>query len=421
MSALENNERSTVSEKISNNNYESDIKYMLRYTKRLLEILGIWQMVTNDTSLKSKLLSRISVILCLVSMAFLLVPTGLHISLRVRDFASARVSLGYFSPCVASVLKYAFIIYHSKNIKFCLKHMESDWMNVVGHHDRTIMIKNVKVEHVITAASGLLLYSGGVFLHAVMPLIKGPSLNSRNETIRPIVYPGYDFFLDPQITPTYEIIFCTICFSAFIRFTVTLTAVNLTALFVNHTCGQAQIVVSRLEKLFDHINNDATNEREIERRISFLVLRHVRGLRLSTIIDQILKEICLVEVVTATLILCLLEYYVVEWKSLGVSQTVTFSLLLVSYTYNIYMFCYIGELLKDQFQQVGKAAYMIEWYRIPKKNKLSMILIIAIANYPARKVTAGGLIELSINTFGVIMKTSIVYQNMLRTFSQAAD
>nr|AXM05135.1 odorant receptor [Campoletis chlorideae] len=415
----ENKSKSTGPEKKANKNYESDVKFMIHYTKWLLEILGVWSMVTKDSSFKSKIASKVSVILCLLSMGFLLIPTGLHICLRVRDLAGARVSIGYFSPCVASVLKYAFIIYHSKEIKLCINHIETDWTNVFDENDRAIMIKNVKAERTITALSGLLLYSGGAFLHAILPLLKGTTINSRNETIRPIVYPGYDLFVNPQITPTYEIIFCIICFCGFIRFTITITAVNLTALFVTHACGQMQIVMSRLDKLFDDIN-DAAYEKEIEKRISFLVLCHVRGLRLSTIIDEALKEVCLVEVVTATLILCLLEYYVVSWKSLGVIQTITFSLLLVSYTYNIYMFCYIGELLKDQFQKVGKAAYMIEWYRIPKKKGLSMILIMAIANYP-RKVTAGGMIELSINTFGVIMKTSVMYQNMLRTFSQADD
>lgn len=273
-----NKVNSTGAKKRGNKNYESDKKYMAQYTKWLLEILGVWPMVTNDCSFESRVVSKLSVTLCLLSMAFLLVPTGLHISLRVRDLAGARVSIGYFSPCVASVLKYAFIIFHSKKIKLCIKHMETDWINVFDDNDRAIMIKNAKIEHAITAASGLLLYSGGVFLHAIMPLIRGSSLNERNETIRPIVYPGYDLFVNPQITPTYEIIFCTICFSAFIRFTVTIAAVNLTALFVTHACGQMEIVMSRLDKLFDGID-DFTDQIKVEKRLSFLVLCHVRGLR----------------------------------------------------------------------------------------------------------------------------------------------
>ena len=57
------------------------------------------------------------------------------------------------------------------------------------------------------------------------------------------------------------------------------------------------------------------------------------------------------------------------------------------------------QLLMPQCHKVGNATYMIEWYRLPGKMGLSLVMIIVMANYP-RKLTAGGMMELTVRSFG---------------------
>ena len=105
---------------------------------------------------------------------------------------------------------------------------------------------------------------------------------------------------------------------------------------------------------------------------------------------------------------------------------ITYMSLMMSFTFNIFIFCYIGELVAEQvlandtlrnlsrrkFQQerikmnniskqcskVGEMTYMIDWYRLTGRKKLGCILIIAMSN-SSTKFTAGNMVELSINTF----------------------
>ncbi|XP_011705952.1 PREDICTED: uncharacterized protein LOC105461168 [Wasmannia auropunctata] len=59
---------------------------------------------------------------------------------------------------------------------------------------------------------------------------------------------------------------------------------------------------------------------------------------------------------------------------------------------------------------------MIDWHRLSGRKGLDLILIIAASN-TSIKLTAGNLFELSLSTFGNVVKTSVAYLNMLRTLT----
>ncbi|XP_024885160.1 uncharacterized protein LOC112463192 isoform X2 [Temnothorax curvispinosus] len=88
-------------------------------------------------------------------------------------------------------------------------------------------------------------------------------------------------------------------------------------------------------------------------------------------------------------------------------------IIYISMSFNIFIFCYIGEVVTEQ---VGETAYMTNWYRLPHKTARGLILIISRSSNVI-KLTAGKLVHLSIATFGDVMKTSMIYLNMLRTIT----
>nr|UEN71263.1 olfactory receptor 80 [Gregopimpla kuwanae] len=324
---------------------------------------------------------------------------------------------GPLSFYIAHFLKLACIVFRCKTIKLCMDHVENDWMRIESENDREIMTSNVRVGRGLTILFGAFIYGSGMAYHAIMPLWSGSTINELNQTVRPLVYPGYDIFVESQMSPTYEIIFCTTCVSAFVVYTVTTAACNIAAIFVTHACGQIQIVMSRLESLVDGIDGNG-NSRKIQGRISFIIKCHVRVLRLTSNIEVVLREICLVEVVASSMIICLQEYYcMTEWNKGETFAVMTYVIGLISLSFNIFIFCHIGELLQEKWHQIAKTTYMIEWYRLPGKTGLALVMVIAMANFP-RKLTAGGMMELSVCSFGNVMKTSFAYLNMLRTIAE---
>lgn len=79
-------------------------------------------------------------------------------------------------------------------------------------------------------------------------------------------------------------------------------------------------------------------------------------------------------------------------------QISTYFLAFISITFNIYIFCHIGEMLVEQFQKVGNKCYSIEWYRLPQNKARSIILSIRMSNYPV-ELTAGKMLTMTMSSF----------------------
>lgn len=157
-----------------------------------------------------------------------------------------------------------------------MEHVELDWMEIDNKKDHEILTRNVNVGRRLTIVCGIFMYSGGFFYHAIMPQWSGNRVNELNETIRPLIYPGYDIFLNSQMSPYYEFIFYTHIFFSCVTSTITATACNLAAIFVAHACGQIELTMSRLNTLFDSIDEASDT---VETRLGFIVKSHVRMLR----------------------------------------------------------------------------------------------------------------------------------------------
>lgn len=69
--------------------------------------------------------------------------------------------------------------------------------------------------------------------------------------------------------------------------------------------------------------------------------------------------------------------------------------------FNIFIVCFIGEKLSEQCKKVGDAVYMTEWYYLPRREILDLVLIISRSN-AAIKMTAGKFVEMSLITFTTV-------------------
>nr|UEN71185.1 olfactory receptor 2 [Gregopimpla kuwanae] len=398
-------------EKVSNKNYESDVNHSLLYTRWFFTFLGIWPYITPEPTRLERIVSIIMMPFCCIIMVLVPIPSVAHITMREVDRMEIVMLMGPLGFYATNIVKYFILMFRLNTIKLCIQHMKSDWRRLEDENDREIMMNNLRVGHGLTVVFTVFMQSGGLFFHAVMPLCTGSVINELNKTVRPLAYPGTDIFFDSQASFVYEIVFCGICVCAFFHYTFVAATFNLISIFVTHTCGQIEILLTKLSGLLK-TRAEENSVSSVSDRLNLIIRWHVRVLRFLSWIDEALCEICLMEVVSATLSICLLEYYcMMEWsKGVGVA-IITYILILLSLALNIFIYCHVGELIKDKCYQVGKAAYMIEWYKLPGKTEATIIMIIAMAYYP-RKLTAGGMIELSITTFGSVR--TFMSQNKLK-------
>ncbi|XP_043488154.1 odorant receptor Or2-like [Polistes fuscatus] len=390
-----------------------DKGYAIRLCRFVLKPIGLWSMIYGHVSRAETILSGVLAVTCFSTVCFVLLPAGLYTLLYEHNINAKLKLFGPVGFCLTSTIKYCYLGLKGQAIGRCIEHVENDWKMVRDPNHRTIMIEYATLGRNLTVLCALFLFSGGMSYHTVMTLSSSTKINE-TFTIRPLTYPGYDRYFDVQASPTYEIIFFLHCVCAMVMYSITTAACCLAATFVTHACGQIQIVMTRLSDL---VEGKESSDIELNDRLVIIVRDHVKTLRFSVQVEKVLREVCLLELVASTLIICLLEYYcMMEWENNDPIATLTYFILLISFTFNIFIFCYIGELLVDQCKKVGAATYNVEWYRLPKNISLGLILLIAISNYPP-KITAGKLFELSLFTFGSVLKTSLIYLNLIRTIT----
>ncbi|XP_025158794.1 odorant receptor 4 isoform X2 [Harpegnathos saltator] len=252
--------------------------------------------------------------------------------------------------------------------------------------------------------SGFLAFCATAMLKFFVLVIRRPKIRQCIEYVE-------DDWWQTQVI--YEIVYLAHCMCGYIMYTVTAGSCGLAAIFATHVCGQIDVITSRLEDLLQGKSYEQTTN--VNQRIAFIVKSHVRVLRFSAFVEEILQEICFLEFISSLFTICLLEYFcMVDWQDSDTIGLTTYLLLFVSFCFNIYILCYIGELLMEKSSQIGSMCFMIDWYKLPANSIRSLILVIAISSHPM-KISAGRIVDLSLATFGSVLKTSVAYLSFLRT------
>nr|WGO81753.1 olfactory receptor 75 [Microplitis mediator] len=398
---------------LKNNDNKKDNEMYIKHTRWLFYILGLWPFMSNHLTTSKIFYALIIQIICYSVLMFSIVPSFYHMFWYDK---SIKIKIALFGPTgvsVACAFKYLAVIYHLKNIKNCLNQMKKDWEVSKSEEDWKIMTNYAKKGSNVTYFCMAVMYGGGVSHQSAAPFLpSSPTSLLRNSSDRPLLYPTslFDPYFNTQNSPIYEIFYLSHIIMGVVVCTMMIGTCNLGAILVTHICGQIEIIIIKLQNLAE---NRSHNENFVK-NMSSIIQRHNKIIKLSVYTEQILREMCLIEVVAATLFICMDEYYcLMAWKNDNRIGLTIYSILLVAFIFNIYIFCHIGELLKQQFGKIGDSIYMINWYNFSPKNASNLIMMIAISQNP-QKITAGGLIELSFKGFSNVIKTSVAYFNILR-------
>nr|UEN71184.1 olfactory receptor 1 [Gregopimpla kuwanae] len=393
--------------------FKSDASFAVHLSRRYLKVLGIWR---SDDQFFWRLITNISMLICYFGLGMSVVPTFIFIAVKVEDPIGKIRLIGPWSFCLMAALKYYFLRSHRCDIENCMKNIELDWIRIEYKSRRDVMLEHARYGHLVTMICAGFTYSGGL-LFAILPFVLGnlgPFEASNGNISRSHSLPSHFVFFDASETPAYEIIYFIQVITTFMMHSITVASYSVAVVIVMHACGQLKLLMDKITQLVE--NEDGKKERSLDDRMSDVISHHVRTLRFISSAERMLREICLVDLGGCTLNLCFLGYFtLLEW---GAEKTdfiaiMTYLTLFTSFLFNVFSFCYIGELLTGECAKVGEITYMIDWYRLPSKKSVGLCLVIAMAHSPVT-LTAGGAIQLSFACFASVVKTSMGYLNMLR-------
>ncbi|XP_047365578.1 uncharacterized protein LOC124955335 isoform X2 [Vespa velutina] len=371
----------------ANNDGDDYMKYVNLTTEQnrwILEPLGIWPLkrYCAEVSWKDNFLRKGKNVIFYFLMIFVFVSCVPYVIFEVESIYDKLKLTGPLSFCAMAILKYIFLTIREEEIRYCVESIEMDWKRITHFEDERIMINKV--------------YFG-----------------RRLVTIC-IIFTYASFLMDIRYSPANEIIIFIQCLYGFAAHSIAAGTCSLAAIFTMHACGQLQVLMNWLEHLLDGREGMCSN---VDERMASIIQQHVRTLNFISLTENLLHEVSLIEVVGCTLNMCLLGYYCIMESNM--SETlgcITYGIILTSVTFNIFIFCYIGELLIEQCQILGERTYAIDWYRLTGKKSQPLILLIAMSR-ATTKLTAGNFMELSLSSFSDIIKSSVAYLNMLRTLT----
>ncbi|XP_011148374.2 odorant receptor Or2 isoform X2 [Harpegnathos saltator] len=391
---------------------ENDLNYAVQVSRVILRMIGVWP-ISKIASNAERIAIRLLNVSCYLLFAFILVPGLLLIFLKERDLKRRVRLLGPLLNCLIGCVKYSLLVCNEKKIQACLEQVRQDWQHIDNWDDRKVMLSKAKMGRKLALFSAAFMFIGGLSYRTIVPLSKGRMLTPMNSTVRALACPSYFVKFDEQASPTYEIVFTLQFFAGLITYSVTSGAAGLAAFLIMHVCGQLAILIGKFQRLN---NMPQPEDRAVATLLADIVEHQIKIRSFLKQVEEALRYIWLVEIMGSTLLLCLVEYYVImEWEGSDFTATLTMFVMLTSFTFSIFTVCYVGQLLTDQSVKVGLMTSTTNWYRLPHKRARALILIMAISNIPT-KISAGRLIEMSLPTFSNIVKTSMAYFNLLRKF-----
>ncbi|KAL0117098.1 hypothetical protein PUN28_010141 [Cardiocondyla obscurior] len=351
----------------ANKNYKRDVEYVFELSRFVFRLLGIWPYARTNSRLSETLETAVLIVVSYVILTCELVPAILYVVIVQKKTRARLKVIATTLFTIITMFKYSQLILNRNRMKNYLAQVEDDWRNIADKRDHDIMINEARIGRRLVIICAIFMYSSGVSFRTIIPLSYGKIVTEQNTTIRLLSCPGHFILFDVQLSPAYEIVFVMQLFSGFIKCSITTAIYGFTSLFVMHICAQMEMLIILM--------NNLVNKKELKN------------------VNEKLAA--------------------VEWEDNNAVALCSYLVGLTSISFNIFLFCFIGEQLSKKAEKVALTACTLEWYRLPDIKARSLILIMIISN-SSIKLKGGKFIDLSFKTFGNVVKTAVTYLNLLR-------
>ncbi|XP_017759710.1 PREDICTED: odorant receptor 22c-like [Eufriesea mexicana] len=385
-------------------------EYYIRLNRWILKPIGAWPTSSSATR-KEKIVTQIVIIICWCILLFTMISGLLHMILEKEDIYIKLKAIGPVIFWCTGTFNYVILLLHKDDICFCIEHVRADWKIITRVKDQRVMFKAAKLGRYIASICAEFTF-GAILGFCIISGTFKQTMKVRNETIITYSLPCPVYKLPIHTNPTHSIIFTTQFLSAIILSANASGFFTLVATLTSHAFGQLNVMMTWISEFVNQTSNH--NKNTNINVIGVIVEHHSRILSLISRIERMMNQIYLLEMFKSMLGMCLPCYLILaEWSEHNIPNTVKYTIIFISMTFNIFLLCYTGEILTKQCKKVGDVIYMTNWYQLPDKDILNLMMIILRSGTEV-KLTSGKLITMSVLTFGNVLKTVFAYLNMLR-------
>ncbi|XP_029663520.1 odorant receptor 22c-like [Formica exsecta] len=178
---------------------------------------------------------------------------------------------------------------------------------------------------------------------------------------------------------------------------------------VLHVSGQIDIMCQGLREISSTRKSHPSATRS-------LIKRHQKIISLSNNINNFFSFVALIQFVWNTIVICTIGVMIVI--SLGTDIEGKFGILIqsiipyVAVTLEAFVFCFAGEYLSSKSRSIGDAAYEAIWYEL-STSECQVLLLIIVRSQKRLSITAGKVMDMTLEGFTTVMKASMSYISVL--------
>ncbi|XP_047370219.1 putative odorant receptor 69a isoform X1 [Vespa velutina] len=372
----------------------------ITWSKRLLRFSGVWPLEIRDSLFLPFLFYG-----CLYSFLGIL-----DLIDSIKDIRYVLTNIMENMLMLMTLMKFGMCRIKYRSLSKFLTETKNDYTvdNYKTKEERLIFIKYNKLSYIFVMTAFplmtfiILLYYFRTVLPSVLMVMKNSSLEYKLPyKIKPLLKP-YD-------TKRYAFG----CIHEFLRITMVISGyIGTDCLLAStgfHLSGQLAILKCRVKDVL----NDIDGSRE---GIHKMILRHHRLIRLADILEDSFNIVIGQQLLGTTFQICISSYQTLS--SLAVLEGVgilTFLIYMFVLSSTLFTYCYIGECLIEESTNLCEALYHCDWYELSTIDVKSIYICMIRARKPLR-LTCAKFCVISLRTFTDIMKTSMAYLSVLRTF-----
>ncbi|XP_067206893.1 odorant receptor 4-like [Linepithema humile] len=329
---------------------------------------------------------------------------------KLNELSNLVDSLMAILVYTLTFLKLASLWIHRPIIHKILAAMDNDWhecINVKQH--LCVMTFKANLSHFCSnsilsiCVFSSMLYILGDYIIRIVHLVEDRNITLRKLPIK-IQLP-----FEAEHSPTFELLLI-ILLLLLLANSFTLGIVNaLISSLVLHLSGQIDIICHEFKTVSEQISIYGSSKSTLKR----LIKKHNRIILFSDNIEKLFSFIALMQVFWDTLIICCLGIIIIIsfYNEAGLFMLAKVSLAYTTIMLEIFLFCFAGEYISIKSKLITEAAYDMSWYDMSSKQGKSIMLII-MKSQMRLTITAGRFMNLSLETFTNIMKTSLSFMSV---------
>nr|KAF7432442.1 hypothetical protein H0235_005366 [Vespula pensylvanica] len=393
----------------------ADINYAVGWNRFSFQILGIWPDSKENES--DSIFSKYwFVVPSFFMLGFITLPQLVYLLMIWGDLElMTEILATAILPVTMGWIKLVFTRYRLESLRPLLRSFVEDWKRPKSQDERSVMLINAKKARIISiwcTTSACFMVSIHVLPRSLMV---AQMQRDQFEPPHTVVYPGcfpYD------IRGTFA--FLISCFGQIVAaYSGTLSYISVDTfitMLVLHVCAQISNLRHSLEDLPSGMNemaNDFTN------KLISIVKGHEHLNWYAQSIDNSFNTMLLIQILGFTVQVCFESFQLFrimeqDGDKLPVEELIFIVLYVLITLIQLYLYCYVGEMLIVESSAIGTSAYMSQWYNLFPKDARNIFFVMHRCSIPLR-LTFGKIGTFSMETFSQILRTTVGYLSVLLT------